>query len=443
MSATSSIPTGTTSSASSLSPTSPTSPTGTTSSLSTSSSTSPTSAAPREVGGRLRLPHRPAFVLALATVVAMMVGASAPSPFYPVLQAELGFSAGTMTTIFGVYALTLLATLLVTGSLSDHVGRRPVLATGFLVLAASMVGFWHAEGVSTLMASRAVQGVAAGLLMSTLSATVVDLEPRHRPGLAATLNSVTPLFGLAAGALVAGLALDATSHALPIVFATLTTLYVVIALAVLALPETSPRHDGWRRSLRPQVGIPVAARPAFRRSAPALFAGWATGGLYLSLGAPIVGQLLGGRSHVQQGAVVAILTGVGALSSALGRRFSPRQITLYGTTMLALGTILTLLALHAESLVGFLVAAVIAGSGFGTSFLGIMRSITPTVGPEQRGELFSSVFVVSYLAFGLPAVAAGFAAPHLGLEQTATIYGLAVVVLSGAAALARAFTTRD
>ena len=72
-----------------------------------------------------------------------------------------------------------------------------------------------------------------------------------------------------------------------------------------------------------------------------------------------------------------------------------------------------------------------------------MRSITPTVGPDQRGELFSSVFVVSYLAFGLPAVAAGFAVPRLGLETTATVYGLAVVVLSSAAALARAFTTRD
>ena len=399
--------------------------------------------ASRERRRRLELTGRPAFVLALATVVAMMVGASAPSPFYPVLQAELGFSPGTLTTIFGVYALTLLATLLVTGSLSDHIGRRPVLVAGFVVLAMSMVGFWHAEGVATLMVSRAVQGVAAGLLMSTMSAAVVDLEPRDRPGLAATLNSVTPLFGLAAGALLAGVALDTTSHALPVVFATLTGAYVLLALAVLALPETSPRHDGWRRSLRPQVGIPVAARPAFRRSAPALFAGWATGGLYLSLGAPIVGQLLGGHSHLEQGAVVAILSGFGALSSALGRSFSPRQITLYGTTMLALGTVFSLMALHAESLVGFLLAAVVAGSGFGTSFLGIMRSITPTVGPEQRGELFSSVFVVSYLAFGLPAVAAGFAAPHLGLERTATIYGLAVVVLSGAAALARAFTTRD
>jgi MFS family permease len=384
-----------------------------------------------------------AFGLALTFVVAMMVGASAPSPFYPVLQAEIGFSAGTMTTIFGVYALTLLATLLVTGSLSDHIGRRPVLASGFVILAVSMLGFWHADSVAMLVTSRAVQGVAAGLLMSTMSAAVVDLEPRTRPGLAATLNSVTPLAGLAAGALAAGAVLDATSQALGLVFATLTVAYLVLAATVAALPETSPRHDGWRRSLRPQIGIPAPARSAFRRSAPAVFAGWATGGLYLSLGAPIVGQLLDGRTHLAQGAVVALLTGTGALSSYLGRRRTPRQITLYGTTMLALGTALTLAALHLGSLTGFLLATVVAGSGFGTSFLGIMRSITPTVGPHQRGELFSSVFVVSYLAFGLPAVAAGFAAPHLGLETTATTYGVVVVVLSGAAALLRRFTTRD
>lgn len=399
--------------------------------------------APAETSPRGRLGRGPGFVIALASVVAMMVGASAPSPFYPVLQSELGFSAGTMTTIFGVYALALLATLLITGSLSDHIGRRPVLAAGFVVLAASMVGFWHADSVAALLISRAVQGVAAGLLMSTMTAAVSDLEPVSRPGLAATLNSVTPLFGLAAGALIGGAVLDASAaHALTIVFASLTGIYIVMALATLALPETSPRHEGWRRSLRPQVGIPAPARAAFQRSAPALFAGWATGGLYLSLGAPIVGQLLGGRTHLAQGSVVAVLTGTGALSSYLFRNRTPRQITIYGTTMLAVGTLLTLVALRAESLTGFLLAAVVAGSGFGTSFLGIMRSISPTVGPDQRGELFSSVFVVSYLAFGLPAVAAGFAAPRLGLETTATIYGLVVVVLSGAAALTRIFTTK-
>src|SRR3954447_10717752 len=101
------------------------------------------------------------FTLALAAVVAMMIGASAPSPFYPVLQHDLGFSAATMTAIFAVYAVALLVTLLVSGAASDHIGRRPVVSAGFVVLAVSMVAFWHADSVSVLFAARVVQGIGA------------------------------------------------------------------------------------------------------------------------------------------------------------------------------------------------------------------------------------------------------------------------------------------
>jgi MFS family permease len=306
-----------------------------------------------------------------------------------------------------------------------------------------MLVFWHADSVALLVLARIVQGVASGLLLSSLTATVVDLEPESRPGIAATLNSVVPLAGLALGALVGGVVLDQTDSPMADVFGALSGVYLVLALVVWLLPETSPRHSGLLRSFRPTVGVPRSARPAFVRSAPALFAGWATGGLYLSLGAPIVAQELGGSTHLQQGLVVTTLAGVGALSSFLARRHSSRQITLYGTTALAVGTALTLVALAAGSFWGFIAAAVIAGSGFGTSFLGIMRSITPVVAPDERGELFASVFVVSYLAFGIPAVIAGIAAPHIGLATTTYAYGGLVVALSGAAALLRKFRSTD
>jgi MFS family permease len=385
----------------------------------------------------------PGFALAVGAVVAMMVGASAPSPFYPVLQQQIGFSAATMTTIFAVYAVALLVTLLVAGSLSDHLGRRPVISIGFLVLAASMVAFWHADTVTVLVVARVVQGVAAGLLMSSLSAAVVDLEPPRRPGTAATLNSVSPLAGLALGAVVAGALLDRTSSALAVVFGTLTVAYVVIAAAVWMLPETSPRHEGLLGSFVPRVGVPAAARVPFLRSAPALFAGWATGGLYLSLGAPLAGRELGGEMHVEQGLVVAVLTGTGSLICFLWRRRTSRELTILGTTALSLGTALTLVALAAGTYWGFVAAAVVAGAGFGGSFLGVMRSITPLAAPHERGELFASVFVVSYLAFGIPAVAAGIASSHIGLAETTYVYGGVVIVLSAAAALLRRFASQD
>ncbi|MCW2823344.1 MAG: transporter [Aeromicrobium sp.] len=391
----------------------------------------------------LRTRRVPGFALALAAVVAMMIGASAPSPFYPVLQQELGFSAATLTGIFAVYAVALLVALLLTGSLSDHIGRRPVVSAGFVLLAISMVVFWHADSVPLLFTARVVQGIATGLLMSSLSAAVVDLEPADRPGSAATLNSISPLAGLAVGAVVAGALLEYTSSALAEVFGGLTAVYVLLAAAIWLLPETSERREGLVRSLTPRVGIPATARAPFLRSAPALFAGWATGGLYLSLGAPIVARELGRSNHLQQGLVVTVLTGIGALACFAFRDQSARRTTIFGTTALAIGTTLTLVALAAGSYWWFIAAAVVAGSGFGASFLGIMRSITPAAAPHERGELFAAVFAVSYLAFGIPAVAAGIASPHLGLATTTFIYGGLVVALSGGAALLRTFGSKD
>lgn len=111
------------------------------------------------------------FVLAIVAQILMMVGASAPSPFYPVLAQEIGFDAIVISAVFAVYAVALLLTLLTAGSLSDHVGRRPVAVAGFLLLAGSMFLFWHADAVAMLFLARILQGVASGLLISALSAT--------------------------------------------------------------------------------------------------------------------------------------------------------------------------------------------------------------------------------------------------------------------------------
>ena len=224
------------------------------------------------------------FVLALTAVAGLMAGAGAPSPFYPVLQERIGFSAGTLTIIFAVYAVALLLTLLVTGSLSDHIGRRPVISAGLIILAASMIIFWQAASVAVLIGARVVQGIAAGLLLSALTAAVVDLEPPSRPGSAAVLNTVTPIAGLAFGALVAGAALDLVDEAaFGTVFVACAGLFVALGLLIWRAPETSPRAQGLITSLRPRVGVPEPARAAFLRALPALIAGWATGGLYLSL----------------------------------------------------------------------------------------------------------------------------------------------------------------
>lgn len=383
------------------------------------------------------------FRIALAGLAVMMAGASAPSPFYPDLQHEIGFSAAMLTAIFAVYAVALLASLLITGSLSDHIGRRPVISAGFALLAVSLVIFWQATSVSGLMFARILQGVAAGTLLSALSAAVVDLEPKHRPGTAAVWNSVIPLGGLAVGALVAGALMDLTATAEADIFGALTAAYALLAVIIWFVPETAPRHEGVWASLRPRIGVPSAARKAFWRSAPAVIAGWATGGLYLSLGAPIVRHVFGAENHVVQAIVIVLLSGAGATACYVARGYTSRQVTLYGTTALAIGTALTLAAIAWPSLPAYLVALTIAGTGFGTCFYGVLRSVVPVVKPGERGELFAALFTLSYLAFGLPTVLAGVAVGLFGLTPTTLGYGAIIVVFSAAAGLLRKFGVTD
>ena len=72
-------------------------------------------------------PTAAAFYLQVSIILFFLAGSSAPTPLYSVYQAAWGFSPITITAVFGVYALAVLAALLVFGSLSDHIGRRPVL----------------------------------------------------------------------------------------------------------------------------------------------------------------------------------------------------------------------------------------------------------------------------------------------------------------------------
>ncbi|NGN93659.1 MFS transporter [Nocardioides sp. KC13] len=375
--------------------------------------------------------------VALGAVVLMMAGASAPSPFYPDLQVGLGLQPWVMTAVFAVYAVALLGTLLVFGSVSDHVGRRPVVTVGFVLLAASFALFRSADAAAALFEARILQGVASGLLLSTLSAAVADFERPSRPGSAAVVNAVAPMVGLAVGAVVAGVVLQLSGDAQVIVFDALVVLSLMLATGVWLAPETAPRHDGLLASLRPRVAVPPAIRGLLASSAPAIFAGWATGGLFLSLGAAIVRTELGADSHVLQGLAIGALAGAGAVAAYVFRNRSARATTLYGTAALAVGTVLSLLALLSGSSTAYLVAVVVAGTGFGTAFFGILRSIMPLLPAHERAEVFAVIFIVSYLAFGVPAVVAGLLTPEIGLAATTYIYGAVVVLLSATAGLLR------
>ncbi|GGR04478.1 MFS transporter [Streptomyces netropsis] len=376
-----------------------------------------------------------AFWLIGLTQCLMLFASSAPSPLYVVYQARWKFSSIALTEVFALYAIALLVALLVVGGLSDYVGRKPVLVTALVLEAVSMVLFIGADGVGWLLAARAVQGVATGAATGATSAAILDLHPPDKPRLGPLVNTTAPNVGLALGALGAGLLVQYAPHPTVLVYALLLIAFVVLACCVPAIPETSPRGPGALASLAPRMGVPRRIRPLFLVVAPCLFAVWALGGLYMSLGSSIAAGILHLSNHVVGGLVVFALTGTGAVGSLLRRNRQPRRTMTGGFVAFLVGVGLTLGALETTSTALFFVGTVVAGYGFGTGFLGAFQTIGPLAAPAERAQLVSSMYVVCYLGFSLPAVAAGVAVREAGLRPTATVYGVAVMVLAAAATL--------
>lgn len=388
-----------------------------------------TSVVPRS--GR-RLPPRAAFLLQASLTVGFLAGASAPTPLYPIYQAQWGFSSLAVTVIFGIYALAVLATLLVLGRLSDHIGRRPVLLAATAAQAVSMLLFANADGLTALLVARMLQGVAAGGALAAVGAGLLDID-RERGAIA---NAVSPPIGTGLGGLVSGLVvslLPAPTHSVYLLFG---ALFIAQGLALLFMEETLPPRAGALASLRPQLRLPVRTRAPLLRAAPAIVAAWSVAGFFAALGPAMVRNVLGVESSLLAGLAVFVFAGSGAAAVLLLGRQEPRRMLRLGAGALLAGILVVLVALSRHSASLFFFGSIVSGAGFGAGFQGAVRSVMTVAAADERAGLVSAVFIIAYLAMGLPAVGAGYLLAHGGgLAVTTGEFAAVVVMLAGLALL--------
>jgi MFS family permease len=379
-----------------------------------------------------RLPSGVAFYLQASIVVSFLAASSTPTPLYAVYQHEWGFSPITTTVVFGIYALVVLVGLLTVGSLSDHVGRRPVLFAAIALQAVAMVVLTMAGGVGDLLAARAVQGLATGAAVGAVGAGMLDLD-KARGTIA---NAVAPTAGTASGALLSGLLVQYLPAPTHLVYLVVLAVFLLQGVGVALMRETSTPKPGALASLRPRFGVPRAARGPLLVATPVLVAVWALGGLYASVIPAVLSVVVGSNSLLLGGLALFALAGTGSLTVLLLRAAAPRAVMLFGTVALIVGVGITLLAIDHSSALWFFVGTIVAGAGFGAGFQGAIRTVVPLAAPHERSGLLSTVYVVSYLALGLPAVIGGYLVVHGGgLLTTTREYGVAVMLLAALALL--------
>src|ERR1700761_3351325 len=378
--------------------------------------------------GNRALPAAAAFWVLAVLFLMLFFASAAASPLYPVYQAEFRFSAATLTAVFAVYVLVLLVTLLFFGSVSDYLGRLPVIITALVFSAAGCALFLSARGVGTLYAARALQGIATGLATGPIGAALIDLQPTGSQR-APLVTSAFSTLGLALGALATSVLAQYAPAPTHLVWWALLAVFAVGILAVLAIAEPGSRRPGVLASLRPVVAVPRRARGTFAGAIPCLVATWALGGLYLSLGPSLAAQATGSPNLLWGGLVIFLVCGTGAVAAFALRGVGSRTAMLAGCLLLLAGVAVTFGAIAATTSVAFLAGTAVAGAGFGLGFSGAFRMTIALATPAESAGLVTAIFTVGYLAFSVPALIAGVAATKFGLHSTALVYSASLAVL--------------
>jgi predicted MFS family arabinose efflux permease len=387
---------------------------------------------------RRTLPRRAAFVLLASILVTLLASSSAPTPLYATYQAHWGFSPITITVIFGVYAIAVLASLLVAGSLSDHIGRRPVLIGALGTQAMVMLLFAFADGIDVLLLARVLQGLATGAAVGAIGAGLVDLHP----GRGAVANATGAMSGTASGALVSALLVQLLPAPTKLIYLVLLVLFLIQAAGVWAIAETSPRAPGVRRALRPTIAVPPRVREALLIAAPSLIAVWALAGFYGSLGPSLAAQVGRSGSTILGGAALFALAASGALTVLLFHRTDPRRFALAGNGLVIIGVAIVLWSVTTTSVTGFFIGTVVAGAGFGAGFQGGLRTIVTLANPTERAGVISVAYIICYLAMGLPAILAGVLVVDSTVTRTAQEFGITVIALAAITAVGTILSAR-
>ncbi|MVU81700.1 MFS transporter [Nocardia sp. ET3-3] len=380
------------------------------------------------------LPRPAAFWLLVAALALMLFASSAPSPLYPVYQQQWHYSALVSTGVYATNVLALLVTLLVAGSLSDHVGRRPVLFTAAVAALAGTLIFAEARSVTWLFLARGIQGIAAGLSTGAISAALIDLQPSGSR-LGVLMSSIAAGAGSAAGAMSCGLLVAFAPAPTHLVFWLLAAAYAVLIMGVTVMPETVAPDGRALGSLIPKVSVPQSVRSVFQTLLPSIVATWALGGLYLSLGGALMRTQFQLTSPLAGGLVILALQGASLTAAVLTREWTIDRLLRGGPTFLITGVAVALTGVATREVWLFLIGSSIAGIGCGPTFTGILRMLTGLTEADRRAEVITATYVAAYLAFSLPAVLAGLCLSRFDLPTTAFGYGVIVLVLELVAVL--------
>ena len=353
------------------------------------------------------------------------------APIIPQIAAQLGVEEARLGVLVTAYAVAVGAFALVTGPISDRVGRRTVLLVGTALMAVALALHGLADSYLSLVSVRALAGVAGGVLNGAAVAYVGDFFAPERRGRVNGWVISGFAAGQVAGIPVGTLLADAFGYRAPfLLFAGVAALS--LGLVFVALPQPAVGRAGTPLSFGSAVGG-YRALLARRDVAAAtvvffvMFGGstlymtflptWLTVSLGVGAGAIATLFLLGGLSNAV----------VGPVSGSLSDRFGRKRIIVVASVGLAALMALTPFLGSFVVVAGTFVVVMALFASRATSFT---TMLTELVDGDQRGSLMSLTVGVGQVGVGIGGALAGTVYGSIGYTPSAVAAGLSMLFIA-------------
>ena len=335
-------------------------------------------------------PGRPRYgagfwAVAVAFLTAMAFS-TIPTPLYPLYQQRDRFSAFVVTIVFAVYAVGVVASLLLAGQVSDWIGRKRIMVPALAILVLSAVIFLVWPALPGLIVARLVNGIGIGLITATATAYLRDLDslswPGAGPGRFEVVDTAANLGGLGVGTLVAGALAQFVPLPLEVPYAVFAVLLVACVVGLALAPETV-RPPAARPRYRPQrITIGGADRASVTIAAAGAFVGFAVFGLFTSLAPAFVGSALVIPVVSLAGVVAFICFGAAALAQTATGGLGNRSRLLLGVVTEAIGVVVVAVGMEETSLAPFLVGGGMGGRRAGVLFKSAVATLLDKAKPR-------------------------------------------------------------
>lgn len=357
-----------------------------------------------------------------------MLGTTLPTAIYPIYQAHEHITSLTITLIFATYALGVISALLIMGSWSDQLGRKPMLFLGLLFSIISALCFAFGDALSFWFIARLFSGFSAGLYASTATVMILELAPKHWSKVATLIASGANILGLGLGPIVGGIIIETlpSPEMMPYLIHLILTLFA--GLVLYFIPESRKKASQIKLKVQ-KLSLPHEVKSIFVPVTIAGFSGFMVMGFYSSMIPSILNHIFEIHHAIQIGLTIFILF-IASVIGQVSEPFIPKQKREFvGCYTLLLGLIPFFFCIALQSFTLLCIATALCGWGQGLSFRSCLANLAQHSPDAYKASITSSFFVIIYLGMSTPVIGMGILNQFVTLKTATFSYLLAVFII--------------